>query len=878
MKKIFKSFILFLLTLSVLLCSTNYVVAGNVGVDESTDGEVDYASRVLNPIIVEEAIEKRTENEKHFLCDDGSYIAVKYPFAVHTLSGDGWVDAEYELYTTDTQISDGVWATFPLNSRSGQDVVSIVAGEYNITWRVNVLKENKNTVSNNLISDSDVVFERISIDDVNATIKTSSQIAEQNRRSVLSKSKRDYCEIVSYKDDTKDDINNLKYQLSTLIDNPYVIETNDAIETYNREQIMNVSAAQSIVEYGNAFGNGITLRYICSPNKINEEIVLSALNNFKAYSMTMDTDGLTAEIDVHNKIHLKDDENNTIVVIDAPYMYDNNNMLSTDVEVSLVQRGDVCTVLYTPNADWLNSSERSWPVVLDPGVSTTLSVPQIDQLDNYVYAGQYYAVDDSSPTLKVGYEGGAEHWTYWGIQDWFPTIESGAEITECSFNIKFQGGTNTMGSIGLYFINDSTLNTATLTWNNKPTLGAMIEAETVVPADLWLSFSSNSLKEYMIGNYENSFPYADFVLKYTEYCNDYNWFFSSDYRPGGSLANIPYLAVKYRYDYVNIEKGRFYLQNVKSGHYLSLLNDYSGEGASAVQKSVLTLEPTDSQTWEIKSISSNVHTICPVSALSRGLYWGTDDSVVLSSSIASDNGKWKLEKNTNGRYVISSVANPMMVLGVSGSSMADNASVSVSIYSQDDSQRWVLTQKRLPVSGSEVAYEPDLWNYQPALQCNCYMYALNNQLDRNGNHYGTGARLDPGNYSGNSDMESPDDVRILLQGSVEDFIDYVEMDFIYFWGINENNIESVFREVDQYEVCDPGMYKIAFVYGGGSYHWYRQNPDGTWSHKHGINFISNLDDDDKIIIDPQNADRGNYNVFYKYYAIKPWNVLIEQGG
>lgn len=35
------------------------------------------------PVIVEEDLGKRGEYEKHFLCDDGSYMAVSYPEPVH---------------------------------------------------------------------------------------------------------------------------------------------------------------------------------------------------------------------------------------------------------------------------------------------------------------------------------------------------------------------------------------------------------------------------------------------------------------------------------------------------------------------------------------------------------------------------------------------------------------------------------------------------------------------------------------------------------------------------------------------------------------------------------------------------------------------------
>ena len=41
---------------------------------------------------------------------------------------------------------------------------------------------------------------------------------------------------------------------------------------------------------------------------------------------------------------------------------------------------------------------------------------------------------------------------------------------------------------------------------------------------------------------------------------------------------------------------------------------------------------------------------------------------------------------------------------------------------------------------------------------------------------------------------------------------------------------------------------------GVDYPWYRQNPDGTWSHKQGGDMPSDKDYSDDLILDPQTAD------------------------
>ena len=91
----------------------------------------------------------------------------------------------------------------------------------------------------------------------------------------------------------------------------------------------------------------------------------------------------------------------------------------------------------------------------------------------------------------------------------------------------------------------------------------------------------------------------------------------------------------------------------------------------------------------------------------------------------------------------------------------------------------------------------------------------------------------------------------------------------------------VFESIDDNTECPEGCYKIAFVIDNQEptydYHWYRQNSDGTWSHKPGTTEVTNLDCSGKIIMDPRKANRNagygvNYNVFVGFFVVKPLNV------
>lgn len=61
--------------------------------------------------------------------------------------------------------------------------------------------------------------------------------------------------------------------------------------------------------------------------------------------------------------------------------------------------------------------------------------------------------------------------------------------------------------------------------------------------------------------------------------------------------------------------------------------------------------------------------------------------------------------------------------------------------------------------------------------------------------------------------------------------------------------------------------------GPGDYHWYRQDADGYWSHKFSTSPVCRYDDSEKLILDPELANRGRYTRFIGYFAVSPWGNM-----
>ena len=65
------------------------------------------------------------------------------------------------------------------------------------------------------------------------------------------------------------------------------------------------------------------------------------------------------------------------MVMAAPFLVDAAMAYNYDVQVQLTGSNGTYTLTYLLPQQWLASSERQWPVVLDPVVSATLNVNNI---------------------------------------------------------------------------------------------------------------------------------------------------------------------------------------------------------------------------------------------------------------------------------------------------------------------------------------------------------------------------------------------------------------------------------------------------------------------------------------------------------------------
>ena len=133
-------------------------------------------------------------------------------------------------------------------------------------------------------------------------------------------------------------------------------------------EAIEVNNSASIV-YPNVRAN-TDLEYILQGNNIKENIIVKAPSASYVYRFRIQAEGLVAEMDSTGNVRLFDAETGEQkYIIPAPYMYDANGEVSHEVVYGLTTNGvGDYNLSVLADSTWINSSERAFPVTIDPTI------------------------------------------------------------------------------------------------------------------------------------------------------------------------------------------------------------------------------------------------------------------------------------------------------------------------------------------------------------------------------------------------------------------------------------------------------------------------------------------------------------------------------
>lgn len=106
---------------------------------------------------------------------------------------------------------------------------------------------------------------------------------------------------------------------------------------------------------------------IISKNIKENIIILDEKAVRQSYVFNIDANGLSAFLNKNGSVSFFNERNEEIFIIPAPFMSDSANAVSTEITVTLEKGENTEYILtYLPSQDWLKSTQRQYPVTIDP--------------------------------------------------------------------------------------------------------------------------------------------------------------------------------------------------------------------------------------------------------------------------------------------------------------------------------------------------------------------------------------------------------------------------------------------------------------------------------------------------------------------------------
>ena len=552
--------------------------------------------------ILAEDTTKRGEFEKHYLCSDGTFVAVTYAEAVHYRDDNNeWVDIDNSLsvdetngvyeaqngnykisfYTasTPTQGDVSVASTQSKLNGSGSKLITMQSGDSTLSW---TLTANKKLQSSIGVGDY-----------------TLSENSEQTALSVSSSA-----------------------SLSVLGRMKNETENNSFTKiNVNDEVAFSLPKVSNTVIYNSLFGEneGISVRYTAYRNKIEEDIFIERKTDIESFSMSVDCAGLIPVLNPDNSIDFIDKNGERAYHISIPYMIDATYAVLNDIQVTLSVQGDKCIITYTPDSEWLNSSDRVYPIMLDPSVTTKEYQSNVE--DTYIKNGDTANHSDEQ-NLSISF-GNMPVIAFNSL----PVIHDSLPIQKATLNLTLLFAQFNETPINLEVrVTDATIDEMTYDYYSYSTLeystsSTMFQSQTAIAFD-WTQ------------DFHDIYTYIDdmiFVVKLNESNSNYS------YNPICSSENTngagPYMTITYGYAFSDeFNTGDLLsFQNIDNGRYINL---------GAMPYSTAETTPNSTNLAIVKNISTGGYKIKSTGNSSLYLTVNDEGRLIWSSDNVPERQEW----------------------------------------------------------------------------------------------------------------------------------------------------------------------------------------------------------------------------------------------
>ena len=298
------------------------------------------------PEILYEDVSKRSETEKHFVCSDGSMIAVAYAQEVHQPDGKGGFEDLDNRLTLNSKT--GRYENTG-NRRFSVSLATTSAGS-----PVTVQGEGAPTLSmvTRVIKDGRILSPELLPLNLQAEVGSANTFIGQK-------------------------VSDAAFELNSF-----------------------VSSLTSSAAYGNS--SGISSKYTLVGNGLKEDIILERNTGVVGFKTEYTVSGLTAAADKDGSLCFTDQTGKSVYSVSSPYVFDAAGSICPAVSVTLRQILSGYAVTYTPDGAWMSSDERVYPITFDPLVSD--SSLNKSRLTATAYTDNGTTVTKANNSISVGFD------------------------------------------------------------------------------------------------------------------------------------------------------------------------------------------------------------------------------------------------------------------------------------------------------------------------------------------------------------------------------------------------------------------------------------------------------------------------------------------
>ena len=244
-----------------------------------------------------------------------------------------------------------------------------------------------------------------------------------------------------------------------------ITNNSDDADTTELQKMMSLEKLSATILYPDIL-DGVDLEYVVNSLNVKENIIVKEKQDSYSYSFTLKLNNLSAELLEDGSINIFDpDTTTTVYTIPAPTVFDAEGVYAESdmAAYTLTDNGNSkYTLAVSVSNEWMNSSERAFPVTVDPAIYTTTSYVS----DTYICDAMQSSSFESSVTMTAGHTGGANEFiTYWKAS-FLPIIPDNAYLTSAKLYLGVANLTKDSGvlsaTLGAYSV--TTSRDSTHTW------------------------------------------------------------------------------------------------------------------------------------------------------------------------------------------------------------------------------------------------------------------------------------------------------------------------------------------------------------------------------------------------------------------------------